>query len=282
MGILQDASKQDLKRLLGTFPVAALKDGWSAVKGTKEEICFAAAEERNLDRIVLFMSKNIGRCKQHVYVFTPPATENIHPASAIPDAEIVSTDQGGRSIYITRAVFSVFLKDPPEESVVEFLWPIRFEQFQGYFVLSMVVLERNPCVYYDRDCFKLSRSIDERGIVKNLEALGYVRADLHKGIKKLWDDNFMDSCETNYKKPKSTAREAMDEELGIKQHNPVLYEELQAATLFRTVFQMDPQSESGVEEFHVDPSGGYIAFPRYTEGAGDADNVVHAILEKNN
>src|SRR6185437_837975 len=159
VGILHDAAKQDLKRLLGTFPVAALKEGWSTVKGTKEEICFASAEERDLDKIVSFMSKNIGRCKQHVYVLAPPSAEGIDPENAIPDAEIVSTDEDGRSIYVTRAVFSVFLKDPPEESVVEFLWPIRFENFQDYFVLSMVVLERNPCVYYDRDCFKLSRSI---------------------------------------------------------------------------------------------------------------------------
>jgi hypothetical protein len=279
--ILQDASKQDLKRLLGSFPVTSLKAGWPSIKGTKEEICFAAAEERDLPRIVAFMKTNFARCRQHVFVLTPPPDLSVNPESAVPDAELVDVDGAGGKILVTRAVFSIFLKDPSEEAVVEFLWPMRVTELYGYLVFSLMVLERNPCIYFDRDCFKLSRSIDERGVISNLESLGFVRADLHKGIKTLWDENFMDSFRTKFKKPKSTATEAMDEELGIKEHNPTLYEELQTSTLFRTVFQVGTNSECCVEEFQVDPSGGYIAFPRYTEGSGDADHVVHAIVAKN-
>ncbi len=281
MSLLHDASKTDLKRLLGTFPVTALKAGWPSVKGTKEEICFAAAEERDPDKIISFMETNFARCRQHVYIFSAPEGMMGDPGAAVPDAEVLSVDGGGRSMILTTASFDIFLKDPSEEAIVEFLWPMRFEKLYNFLVFSLIILERNPCIYFDRDCFKLSRSIDERGIVKNIESLGYLRADLHRGVKTLWEENFMDSHRTNFKKPKSTAMEAMDQELGIKEHNPTLYEELQSATLFTTLFQVSPGSDCCVDEFHVDPSGGYIAFPRYTEGAGDADYVVQELLKKN-
>lgn len=270
MELLQNATRQDVKRLLDSFPVSALKDGWPNVKGTKEEICFAAAEEHNLDKIVEFMKKNIARCKRHIYVFSA-ASKEVSPLSAVPDVEILDVDGGGRTVALTKAVFSIFLKDPLEENTVEFLWPMRVETIAEYLVVSFVILERNPCVYFeDRDCYQSARSIDERGIAKNLESLGFQRADLHKGVKVLWEENFIDSFRTRYKKPMSTASEHMDEELGIKQHNPELYEQLQSATLFATLFEVVPGTDCCVEIFQVDPSVGYIAFSRYTEGTGDS------------
>jgi hypothetical protein len=278
--LLQNAQPQDVKRLLDSFPVSTLRDAWPSVKGTKEEICFAAAHDGNFEKIVTFMQQNFGRCRLHIYVLEPKESAP-DPLSAIPDAEVLHVDGSGRTIVLTKAVFSIFLKDPLEENTVEFLWPMRIERFASYLLFSFMVLERNPCVYFDRDCYQSARSIDERGIVRNLESLGFTRVDLQKGIKMLWDENFIDSCRTRYKKPMSTATEHMDEELGIKEHNPELYEQLQSATLFATLFQVAPGSDCSVETFQVDPSVGYIAFPRYTDGAGDSDNVVHRILEKN-
>lgn len=280
MPLLQDSSTQDLKRLLGSFPFSTLKDAWPSVRGTKEEICFAAAQEKDQNKIISFMGKNFGRCRQHVYILNEP-DNNPNPWVAVPDAEILSQDAEGRVLAITKAVFSIFLRDPLEESSVEFLWPMRVSRVSGYMVFSFIVLERNPCVYFDRDCYQSARSIDERGILMRLEGAGFTRADLHKGIKALWEAGFMDSCRTRYKKPLSTASEAMDEERGIREFNPELYEQLQNATLFATLFQVHPEEKCDVDQFQVDPSQGYIAFPRYTEGAGDSDEVVDRILKSN-
>ena len=279
MSLLQTAPTQDLKRLLNSFPLTTLKDTWGHIKGSKEEICYAAAEERDVEKISNFVMKNFGRCKLHVYIFQAHA-DGADMASVIP-AEMISTDGQGRKCLLTEAVYSVFLKDPPEEQTVSFLWPIRIEKLGLYSVLSFIVLERNPCAYFDRDCYQLSRSVDERGIVQGIEKLGFERADLHLGVKTLWDEDFMDSFRTKFKKPKSTASEHMDSELGIKKNNPELYEELKSSVLFATNFQIDPGSETCVEDFAVDPSAGFISFTRYTEGAGDADEVVHKLLEKN-
>jgi hypothetical protein len=280
MSLLENAPVQDLKRLLGAFPLTTLKDTWGHVKGTKEEICFAAAQERDVEKIGNFVLKNFGRCKLHVYVFEPHQ-DGTTISEAIDAAEKVLVDGNGRSLLLMEAVYSVFLKDPPEEQTVGFLWPIRVENVGRYSVLSFVVLERNPCSYFERDCYQLSKSVDERGITQAIERLGFMRADLHLGVKTLWDEDFMDSFRTKFKKPKSLATEHMDEELGIKKNNPVLYEELKSSVMFVTNFQIEPEAGSCVEDFAIDPSAGFISFTRYTEGAGDADEVVGKLLEKN-
>jgi hypothetical protein len=105
--------------------------------------------------------------------------------------------------------------------------------------------------------------------------------DLHKGIKKLWSEDFMDSPSTGYKTAVSTAREAMDEERGIKEYNPVLYEELQESPLFSSLFQMAPDRGHKVSVMSVDASRGYIAFPRYSENAADTQFVIQKILQNN-
>jgi hypothetical protein len=280
MGLLQDSNTQDIKRLLGSFPLSTLKATWASVRGTKEEICFAAAQENNENKIISFMGKNFGRCRQHVYILQEPE-QKVNVWDLVPDAEVLSQDAEGRVLAMTKAVFSIFLRDPLEESTVEFLWPMRISRYADYLLFSFMVLERNPCVYFDRDCYQSARSIDERGIMLRLERAGYTRVDIHKGIKALWDSGFMDSCRTRYKKPLSTATESMDEERGIREYNPELYEQLQTATLFATLFQVKPDEGCEVDQFQVDPSQGYIAFPRYTEGAGDSDEVVNRILESN-
>jgi hypothetical protein len=280
MSQLETAPIQDIKRLLGAFPVTTLKEAWGQVKGSKEEICFAAAQERDVSKLTSFILKNFGRCKLHVYVLEPHQN-GTDITTALEGAEQVAVDGEGRTLLLTRSVYSVFLKDPPEEQTVEFLWPIRLETIGRYTVLSLVVLERNPCTYFDRDCYQLSRSLDERGITLAIEKLGFQRADLHLGVKTLWDEDYMDSFRTKFKKPKSTASEHMDEELGIKKNNPALYEELKSSVMFVTNFQIEPEAGACVEDFAIDPSAGFISFTRYTEGAGDADEVVHKLLEKN-
>jgi hypothetical protein len=281
VSLLSDANNQQVKRLLDSFPLAALKEAWPNVHGSKEEMCFAAAEERNIERLVSFMDTNIGRCRTHVYVLSRPP-EHLDEMAAFPDAEVLASREGGKVLILTKAEFTVFLRDPIEEARVEFLWPMRMESHGNSLIVSFVVLERNPCTYYeDRDCIQLTRSTDERGIITNLERMGLQRADLHAGIKRLWEENLIDSFKTKYRKPTSTATEHMDEDLGIKQHNPELYGLLQTATLFGTHFSVDPKWDCNIEIFVADPSVGYLAFPRYSDNAGDADEVINRILEAN-
>lgn len=280
MGTFETASVQDHKRLLELFPIANLRRFWPELKGTKEEICQAAAETKNLDRIGQFLDENFSDCKQHVYTFEKPEGFAEIPAllGAEPPARTVPAS---RSLFVLRSTYDVVLRQPLEETSIDFLWPIRVELCpEGpYILLRFVVLEKTVSAYFDRPCYVSNRNIEEKNIVKEVEAWGNPRADLHKGIKELWKNEFMDSPSVKQKKALSMAQEVMDEELGIREHNPELFEQLQENPLLSVLFSVSDKKR-GTDIFSTRPSEGYLAFPRYSEKGG-TDFVISEILRNN-
>lgn len=281
MGILQDASVEDRKRLLDLFPVSNLRHEWPS-KGLKEEVCYAAAADASdaqITRLAAFVDDNLSCCKQHVYVFSHNG--DAAPPDAILDGEKVLDAAGAHALYLIRARYNIVLRDPLEETTLEFLWPVRIELTPQYFIVRFVVLEKNPSSYFDRPVYVGGKTVDEKAVIADITASAPIRAaDLNKGIKKLWNDGFIDSFKTRFKKTISTASEAMDEEKGIKEYNPELYSILQEAPLYTTVFQI-PEDKSTIGTFSADPSHGIIGFTHYTEKKGDADVVIQHILENN-
>lgn len=76
------------------------------------------------------------------------------------------------------------------------------------------------------------------------------------------------------------ASEAMDEELGIREHNPELFEVLADSVLLNALFTVSDQEKIGASHFSVNFTEGYFAFPSYSEEGG-TDRVITAILERN-
>lgn len=275
---LEAASVQDLKRLLELFPVASLRQTWPDLKGTKEEICFTASQAKDYERIQKFLSEQFGCCKQHVYVFEPGAEEGFPETLG---GEAVTIGEKTSALFLLRARYEIVLRDPLEEANLDFLWPIRLEfALSGKFaLLRFVVLEKTVSQYFDRPCYVAGRSIEEKDVVGEASAWVGARVDVHKGIKHLWGNGFMDSPSAKLKKAMSMASEIMDEELGIREHNPDLYGQVADNTLLSALFQIGDK-EQGVSVFSVQPSNGYLAFPRYSD-KGATDHVISEILKHN-
>ena len=278
MAILETASIQDRKRLLELFSIASLKQSWPEIKGTKEEVCFAAAESANPAQVITFINVNLGRCKQHVYIL------NRTPETTLPE-EVVGGERvhtlADQALYIVRTSYSVVLKDPLEETELNFLWPIQIRLKPQHLILRFVALEKNVSSYFERQCYVVRKSIEEKTVLEDLELLDLQPTDIHQGIKTLWDNGFMDSPRAKFKKPMSLASEAMDEELGIREHNPELYEVLLDSVLLNTLFVIPQEQNCGVSAFLADCAHGYLAFPRYSEGERDTNFVIDEILRHN-
>jgi hypothetical protein len=280
--ILQHASVEDRKRLLELFPSTNLRKDFPKLIGTKEEICNTLAAPANIKEVKKFIDENFSCCKQHVYIFTHGPKFAALPG-AITEGEQVLNSAGVHALYVVRTKYNIVLRDPLEDTTLEFLWPIRMEMRPQYLVVRFVVLQKDPASYFQRPSYIGSRTVDEKSVLADLlksHAGLLVAADLHKGIKKLWADGFMDSSRAKYKTPISTAQETMDEERGIKEHNPDLYGILQQSPLFTTVFQV-PQNKGTVSAFSADPSNGIIGFSRYSDKKGDTDYVIEQILSNN-
>ena len=190
-------------------------------------------------------------------------------------------DAGDHALYVVRTSYKVFLLDPTEEEELEFLWPIRIELTSDYLIVRFVVLEKNPSSYFSRQTIVRGRSVDEEAILADVQSCGKLsNADLNKGIKALWAADHFDATRTKYKKPGSVAWEAMDEERGIKEYNPRLYDQLQTKPLYSTTFKGAVEG-TGIKSFVVDPSNGLIGFTRYSKEGGDSDELIRQILKNN-
>ncbi len=281
------ASVQDRKRLLELYSIASLRGQWPRIGGTKDELCFAvASDDGSQGAIVDFARTFLTTCRQHVFVFSHNLDLNHLPAIAIPDAEKVAEyqDDGTRQIfYLHQFVYNVVLRDPLEEAELRFLWPIRLDFTVDHLAVKFITLEKNIATYFDGRSYYISRrSADEKSVLKEIEkSIKIEPADLHQGIKTLWDNDVIDSPRAKFKKTYSTSDEAMDENRYIKEHDPELYEIVKDLPLFNTLFHVLPDNGINVDVFSVDPSRGIINFPRYSENVGDTDHLVREILRQN-
>jgi hypothetical protein len=303
MPILRTAPIQDRKRLIELFPIASIKETWPEIKGRKEEIGLAVAQASTPSQIVNFIKAYIGRCKQHVYIFDRPRNAAL-PVDIVGGERVdISNDQ---AIYVIKTTYTVVLRDPLEEVELDFLWPVQVMLKRWNVVLRLVVLEKNIEAYIDRDGHLAGRSVDEEAILQKPYFSALKPTDIHKGIRALWDNGFMDAPRTRFKKPMSLASEAMDQGRGIRRNNPQLYGVLRDSVLLNTFFQIgdgpglelqaevDDEEEEGLEEhdgrgeltcgvsaFVAKCREGYLAFPRYSRGERDTDFVIDEILRLN-
>jgi hypothetical protein len=278
MPILRDATVQDKKRLLELFPIAVFREAHAELKGTKEEICFALAQRFTEQETVTFVRAHFPRCKQHVYIYDRGDGGAVNLRDVRGGEKVSASAQ--ESLYVIRATYSVVLKDPLEEAELDFLWPVLVQVRDHHIVVRFIALEKDVASYFaDRQCYVARKTIDEKQVLEDL-ALG-APTDIHQGIKILWDEGFMDSPRTRYKKPESTAWEAMDEERGIREHNPELYETLLDSVLLNTLFVIEEDQRCGTSAFLANCQIGFLAFPRYSEPERNTDFVIDEILRRN-
>ena len=278
MSILKQASVEDRTRLLELFPAADLRSVFQA-KGTKTEICFATAannDDETIKRIGEFVDNHFSCCKQHVYVFSHE--EAVALPDTIVDGERILQD-GKHAVYLSRVNYAVMLRNPAEETTLEFLWPIKLELSDKYLVVRFIVLEKNASSYFDRPTYVAGKSLTEKTVLSGIQTAALSPADLNKGVKKLWEDNYLESTRSDFKKQFSTSSERMDEEKGIKEHYPELYAIMQEAPLYTTIFEVNDEKNT-VDSFSADPSHGIIGFTSYS-AKGDTDAIIDRIISNN-
>jgi hypothetical protein len=291
MKILNSASVDDLKYLLWLFPVTNLHEYFPDEKGTKDDICLTIAGRRDIKKIAEFVDEYLSCSKQHIYIYKHEGKLSSIPEINLPDSEQIIKTVGKDSVsmlYIMKYKQRVIVLEPKLQEVpLIFLRPIRLEFTGQQLIVRFIKLEKNPKTYVPGQSYASVRTgLEEKPILSALEAslvdeLKLKPLDLHKGIKKLWKDEFIDSSKAQYRKAISTASETMDAKKMVRKDVPELYAEIQKTTMFSTRFDEINIEDSSVSAFVIDPSRGYIDFPRYSEKKGDTDYVVSEILRHN-
>ena len=283
--MIDTATEEELQRLIGLFPLDVVKLEWPDKEGHKDDVCAEIATTASTYDILEFVDRNLLRCRQHVYVLSAPDLGG--PPETIHEGEQELVEEGVGALYLVRLTHSVVLNNPLEEVEVSFLWPIQAELRNAHLIVRFVKLQKDVGAYLDRNRIvsRGQKNVDEQAILDVLAVEhGLTPVDIHKGVKTLWEDDFIDAYRVKFKKPSSTTIELMDEERGIKRYDPQLYELVRHASLFETVFEVLPRDgvERCVSILHIEPSKGRIAFDRYSkEGEEDTRFVVNEIIRLN-
>lgn len=290
MVMLKKSSDVEIERLLDLYPASALKSFWTNhKKASKRELCSAIASERDIDGIADFLATYFSCCKQHVYVSSHDAALKSAPEIRFSGGgRVWELDEKGQkeSLHIVKVVYDIVLNNPLEETTLEFLWPVWLSWTSKHLIIRFITMEKNAESYFaGRAPMRRGRSIDEESLIKHVanefEHTLQV-TDLHKGLKRVWADDFMDARRVQFRKAHSTASEMMDEEKGIKQSDPELYALLQTAHINSALFSvLGVKEKFSVSALSIHPSEGYVAFPRFSEQPGDTDYVVREILRHN-
>jgi hypothetical protein len=277
MTILKEASHLELQQMLELFPVSNLKQGWPNLTGEKSEVCDQIATKRDVESITAFIDEHIGSCRQHVYIFA--ANQNTSVPETLGDSELIAMVAGLHSVFVGVKNIVVIMTDTLERKTLRFLWPVKVQISEGHLIVRFVTLEKDIAAHVSGAYIAEDKGLDENDL---LSSIGLMSCDIHKGIKKLWDDNFMDCPRLKYIDPESTTETAMKEARGIRKNNSELYDKVKTLEIVRaTFFTEQGLTKTSLRGFAVEPSKGYLAISRYSETKGDSDYAIVEIIKHN-
>jgi hypothetical protein len=284
--------KEIRRRLLKLFPKRSLQK-YFRKKGTQGELSASLSSTCTDKQISDFAYECFDLTKKHVYLFQHkigdlekvPAT----CISAITPLKVTMEKNKVRHFYLHDVEYDIIKMTAPVEKVkVQFKWPIVIELDASICIVTYTILEKNIDSYFEGNVQIVTqgKNVEEKDvnleIEKSLRGLNGISVlDINKGVKHLWDTDFMDSQSVRWKSGRSTVHETMDENFTFKKDRSLEYNEVKKAPLFRTVFKIIDKKEGLPEMFAVNPTKGLIVFPRYAKKIGDHKNVIQNILANN-
>ena len=277
-----------LERLLGLFSVQKLALHFGSTEKTRDAIIHSIIENFTAENIVDFAYLYHSTTKHHVHLFEHSARDLRHlPADALGLPTLAKTENRSRRwFYLLDLPFTVYLRDPLETTETVFPWPIKIICDREFLEVDFTIMEKRMAARFDPDrLIKVVRGHDESTIreqlLPRLELPELRPLDFNRGIKSLWNDRIIDAPSVQFKKARSTAREAMDGEYLIRRDAPEVYQELVDKPLFKTSFKWVEGDGLSIDHFAVDPSEGIVTFGTFSDLERGAEHVVREILRRN-
>jgi hypothetical protein len=280
-------------RLLKLYPIKVIKDYFSLKSVKQDQLITNIVEKNNFDVLKKFGCENISYTKQHVYLFN----HNIKNLSKLPDSlfterEIYKCNKISTEVnyfYFLKTAYSVILLSKSIEPVkIPFVVPLRVSINKDILCIAFTKIEKNISSYLasESQIHNNGKDMDEENIceqiITKLNLLGKVEiCDINKGIKKIWNSDFIDAISVKYKDSCSTNSVAMDEEFTYKEKYPNEFQQTMNDPLKKTVFKIiDPKIFTGTR-FTVEPCEGRINFPTFAKQIDEKEYVIRKILENN-
>jgi hypothetical protein len=274
------------------FSAEAIAEEWSEVKGHKDEKCTEIAGKRDISRISKFIHNEFSTCKQHMYTFETDVSVGELIAYNFPDLELIAEGEGvdGWALtYIANIPVTAFLDlDPPQKLSLEYLLPVKFEFYKNYILIRFIKFARSVKFQnIPADKIFIHKNDHEKNLLSGLKkelqdnSKKFSSVDIHRGVKRLWDTDVLDSIDIHYKTDHSKDSKTMDDKRGIKQYNVDRYNEIKNYQFLNGLFITIVEKPNISAEFGVNWAKGFITFNKFSKIKEELDNVVRNILKNN-
>ena len=275
-----------LFRLLKTFPVRILKQYFDISELRQENLIKKIVSNFSKSQIIDFSFNNFGYLKQHIYIVSP--NKEIKPDwTPVPRNYINNALLEEKKVHnlLFTTVYDVFNATKNRKESVYFYVPVQIRKYEKYLVLSVNILERSLSNLEGDNLVLLTKRIDEQTYIEEIKkslpkGTTFVASDLNKGIKTLWENDYIDAAYVKFKKSKSTSTEAMDEANTLKVIYPEIYKKIMESPIDKEVLST-LHEKIGIKRFSIEPSRGKISINRFSETNTAIVELVNLILSKN-
>tara|TARA_R110002049_G_scaffold240328_1_gene413696 strand:- start:6804 stop:7583 length:780 start_codon:yes stop_codon:yes gene_type:complete len=235
-----------------------------------------------------FVFESFGFLHQHVFVFDSNVPILKVSLGKISNFKTITTVNGIEYFnYLFEIKYDYFSPRLNGKDELIFHCPIRITLYRDKLILMINTIERNITNYFKTPIYSLGKNIDENDIINTIKqdlpkGTSLITTDLNKGVKKLWNDDFIDAIYSRYKRTKSTSTEVMDEDNLLKFTYPDRYKEIVKAPIDKTIFLVIANNVKDiVYRFSIEPRMGKTSITRFSDGLNDIDNLIKKIIDNN-
>lgn len=277
-------------RLLEAAPAKILKEEFSLEGSNHKDAISEVVKSSNQNIIRNFIFDHFGYLHQHIFVYT---LNNQLPVNWTPDRSLVhsTAHYGDNKIFnlLFEIKFKLFNLTAGQEQELIFECPVQINIKDEIFILKISTLERTIGKYFSNQVFPMGKDMDESNIiylVKNMLPAGFSleTCDLNKGVKFLWDKDFVDAGYIKHRKSKSVATQAMDENNLLKKTYPLDYIEIIKDPLDKSIFLVIDKTvdiSDYISRFNIEPTRGKITITRFADKNESVDNLIVKIIDNN-
>lgn len=272
-----------LGRILEAFSVNLLKE-YFGESGKKDEIIDSIVENFSEVDIKKFICDHFNLLHLTINVFE--INQKIPSSiSKLMDGECLyfnSSSIVSEWIYLHKTFAHYYDTKKGKTDKLEFLIPVRIFNKGKKLIVYQNTFQRNINSYFEYDIF-LERGVTDIGVLDNIRhncTSPLYHLDLNKGIKFLWENDFLDAMHVRSRESKSIRQDRMDENYLYKASYPEKWKELMNTPIQQTKFKSLSQ-DINLDHFDCNPSTGYLGVSFHPDSADETTELVKLILRNN-
>jgi hypothetical protein len=284
-----NSNRNLLKRLLRLFPIKIVKEYFNEA-GNATDAIEAITGSHTPQQIKDFVKNSYLITRQHIYLFHLGQTFSQTQMADFPFKIEFESHLNGEHFYFCLPIikYDITLYNPLAEDELKFLQPVIIKIKNRTVTIHFTKIEKTVSSYYALDRLAIRRS-QTKNEIENIDKItnfltdefGLTKLDVNKGVKHLWDNDFIDGRKVQWRKNSSIATETMDEDFTFKEKYPIEYNVLTTQPLAKTLFKYLKDDDYLCSAFDSDPSSGHINIPKFPKNANQVIDVITEILTNN-